>query len=167
MVFTLELWKEEYIEGVLQHANNEKIAEKLRDVFPYPYTYDDAKWYVNDCIQTGNEKQLCKAIVIDNQAVGSIGIFIKEDVYEKSAELGYWLGEDYWGKKIMTRAVKQLCQEAFEQYDIVRIFAEPFAHNIGSRKVLEKAGFQLEGILRKSVYKKGNIYDSYMYALIK
>jgi ribosomal-protein-alanine N-acetyltransferase len=110
---------------------------------------------------------ILRAIDIDGIAVGSIGIFLKDDVYCKSAELGYWLGEPFWGKGIMTQAVKQICKMAFEKYDIVRIFAEPYADNTASRRVLEKAGFRLEGILRKSVYKKGQIMDSCIYALIK
>ncbi|UWJ23541.1 GCN5-related N-acetyltransferase [Methanosarcina mazei TMA] len=99
--------------------------------------------------------------------MGSIALFIKNDVYCRSAEIAYWLGEPFWGRGIMSEAIKQLCQTAFEQYDIVRIFAEPYAHNFGSRKALEKAGFVLEGIMKKGIYKNGNYFDYCMYALIK
>ena len=167
MEFTLEKWRSDYIPDVAKYANNEKIADKLRDVFPFPYTPADAAWYVNDCIEKGDENQLCRAIVVNGEAVGSVGIFVKTDVYRKSAELGYWLGEPYWKKGIMTEAVKQLCAEAFATFDIVRIFAEPYAYNSGSRKVLEKVGFTLEGIMKNSVCKHGEIYDSCMYGLIR
>jgi ribosomal-protein-alanine N-acetyltransferase len=167
MKFDLLKWKHEYAESVANYANNKKIADNLRNVFPYPYTIDDAKWYVNNCAQNTEENQLCRAIVVDGEAVGSIGVFVKDDVYCKSAELGYWLGEPFWNKGIMTEAISRICSEAFKKYDIVRIFAEPFAVNIGSRRVLEKSGFTLEGILKNSVCKNGVIIDSCMYALCK
>lgn len=167
MEFTLESWKKEYISNVARYANNKNIAKNLRDAFPFPYTPEDAAWYVNDCIAKGENNQLCKAIVVDGDAVGSIGVFRGDDVYKKSLELGYWLGEEYWNSGIMTAAVKRICTEAFNCFDVVRIFAEPFAHNEGSRRVLEKAGFMLEGVKIKSVYKYGQIYDSCIYALVK
>lgn len=167
MNLILEKWTTEYISDVSEFANNKKIEEKLRDVFPFPYTYEDAQWYVNDCIEKEDKNQLCRAIVVEGRAVGSIGIFIGADVYHKSGELGYWLGEPYWNSGIMTEAIKQICKEGFESFDIVRIFAEPFAHNIGSRRVLEKAGFLLEGIMKNGVCKHDKIYDYCMYALIK
>lgn len=165
--FILREWKSEDAESVAQAANNEKIAANLRNAFPYPYTLEDAKWYVEDCISRGEYKQITKAIEIDGKAVGSIGIFVQDDVYEKSAELGYWLSEKYWGQGIMTEAVKQICREAFEKFDIIRIYAEPFEHNIGSRGVLEKAGFTCEGTMRNGVYKNGNVYSYCMYSILR
>jgi len=99
--------------------------------------------------------------------VESIALFIKNDVYCRSAEIVYWLGEPFWSRGIMSEAIKQFCQTAFKQYNIVRIFAEPYAYNIGSRKALEKAGFVLEGIMKKGVYKDGKFFDYCMYALVK
>ena len=165
--FILREWKSDDAESVAQAANNEKIAANLRNSFPYPYTLEDAKWYVEDCIKRGEDKQITKAIEIDGRAVGSIGIFVQDDVYEKSAELGYWLSEEYWKQGIMSEAVKQICREAFEKFDIVRIYAEPFEHNMGSRGVLEKAGFTCEGIMRNGAYKNGNVYSYCMYSLLR
>lgn len=165
--FTLRPWEKEDAEAVAVVANNEKIAQNLRNVFPHPYTLADARWYVNDCIAHGEERQITRAIVVDGKTVGSIGIFVKDDVYEKSGELGYWLAEEYWGKGIMTEAVKKICNEAIDRFDIIRIYAEPFAHNVGSRRVLEKAGFTCEGIMRDGVYKNGNVYSYCMYSLLK
>lgn len=165
--FTLRPWEKEDAESVAVAANNEKIAQNLRNVFPHPYTLADAEWYVNDCITHGEERQITRAIVVDGKAVGSIGIFVKDDVYEKSGELGYWLAEECWGKGITTEAVKKICNEAFDRFDIIRIYAEPFAHNVGSRRVLEKAGFTCEGIMRDGVYKNGNVYSYCMYSLLK
>lgn len=167
MNFELQKWKLEYIADVARYADNEKIAANLRNVFPYPYTRQDAENYVRSCAENTEERQLCRAIVAEGHAIGSIGVFCGSDVYEKSAELGYWLAEDFWGKGIMTEAVRRICWEAFAAFDIVRIYAEPFAHNAGSRGVLEKAGFTLEGIMRKGVFKNGELCDYCMYSLLK
>jgi len=94
-------------------------------------------------------------------------VFLGSDVYRRSAELGYWLGEPFWGRGIMTAAVETMCREGFAAWDIVRIHAEAFARNAASRRVLEKAGFALEGTLRRSVYKNGEMLDSCIYALVR
>ena len=167
MEFKLENWKEEHIKDVAECANNINIANNLRNVFPFPYTYEDAEGYIKSCIENEGNNQLCRAIVIGGKAVGSVGIFVKDDVYSKSAELGYWLAEEYWRKGIMSSAVAQICKQAFERFDICRIFAEPFSCNKGSRGVLEKNGFVLEGIMKNGVYKNGKLLDYCMYALLK
>lgn len=167
MEFQLRKWTLDDIQDVAHYANNEKIAANLRNGFHYPYTLRDAEEYVHSCVDNQEERQRCRAIVVGGHAVGSIGIFCGIDVYEKSAELGYWLAEEYWNQGIMSKAVKQLCGEAFAAFDILRIYAEPYAHNIGSRKVLEKAGFTLEGIMRRGVYKNGRVHDYCMYALLR
>ena len=94
-------------------------------------------------------------------------LFSKNNIHFRTAELGYYLAEEYWGKGIMTEAVKQVCKYVFDNSDIIRIYAEPFAHNIGSCRVLEKAGFQFEGLLRANAVKNGAIIDMKMYALIR
>lgn len=165
--YQLKPWSYEDIEDVAHYASNKKIASNLRDGFPYPYTLKDAEEYVHSCIQNNNARQLCRAIHINGHAVGSIGIFLCNDIYRYSAEIGYWLAEDFWGQGIMSSAVNSLCDEAFAAFDIVRIFAEPFARNTGSRKVLEHCGFRLEGIKKDSVYKNGEIIDSCIYALLR
>lgn len=167
MDFYLRKWKLEDAPDVARFASNEKIACNLRDAFPYPYTLSDAQSYVESCVNNPEERQLCRAIVADNKAIGSIGVFLGNDVYRKSAELGYWLAEEYWNRGIMTKAAMQICEEAFRIFDIVRIYAEPFAYNAPSRKVLEHAGFTLEGIMKMGVFKGGAIYDYCMYALLK
>lgn len=166
MDFKLREWRPEDAESAARYANNPRIAEKLRDVFPYPYTEKDARAYIESC-REAEKRQLCRAIEIEGEAVGSIGVFPKDDVYRKSAELGYWLGEPFWGCGVMTQAVTRICASAFDRFDLVRIFAEPYAYNAGSRRVLEKAGFQLEGVLRRSIMKNGSIGDSCIYALLR
>ncbi len=167
MDYELRDWQIGDAESVAKYANNKEIAQNLRNVFPHPYTIENAKSYINACINSDKTRQCTKAIVVNGEAVGTIGVFLKDDVYCKSAEIGYWLGEAFWNKGIMSAAVKQICDFALEEYDIERIFAEPYAYNIGSRKVLEKAGMQLEGVLKKSIYKNGRIFDSCIYAFTK
>lgn len=165
--FLLRPWRRSDAEAVAAAADNPKIAANLRNVFPSPYTLADAEWFVGDCIAQGEARQLTRAIVIDGRAAGSIGVFVKDDVYEKSAELGYWLAEDCWGRGVMTEAVRQICREAFDRFDILRVFAEPFADNRGSRRVLEKAGFTCEGTMRNGVFKNGRVHSYCMYALLR
>lgn len=167
MDFILRPWRREDADDVAKYANNEKIARNLRDVFPHPYTLTDAENFVNSCVEADESRQLFRAIEVDGRAVGSISLCLGGDVYARTAELGYWLAEAYWGRGIMTEAVRQICREGFARWDIVRIYAEPFAHNAPSRRVLEKAGFTLEGILRQSVFKRYELCDSCMYALLR
>lgn len=165
--FLLREWRKEDAPIIAKAANNPNIAANLRNTFPYPYTLEDANWYVNDCILKEGKNQITRAIVVDGEAVGSIGIFVMSDVYEKSGELGYWLSENYWRKGITSHTVRGICREAFKQFDIVRIFAEPFEDNAGSRGVLEKAGFTYEGTMRNGVYKNGKIHSYCMYSILR
>lgn len=163
----LRPWRAEDAPDIAAAANDWEVAKNLRNVFPHPYTLEDAVSYVKDCMDKGEDRQLTRAIAADGKVVGSIGIFLGSDIYEKSAELGYWLARDCWRQGIMTRAVEQLCGEAFALFDIVRIYAEPFADNLGSRGVLEKAGFTLEGTMRNGVYKNEQVKSYCVYALLR
>lgn len=165
--FELRAWRAEDAEPLAQAADNPHIAGNLRNVFPNPYALENAVWYINDCIARAGGKQIDYAVVVDGRAAGGISVTVKDDVYEKSAELGYWLAEEYWRNGIMSRAVRQICKEAFAAFDIVRIFAEPFADNAGSRRVLEKAGFTYEGTMRNGVYKNGKIRSYCMYSVLR
>lgn len=167
MDFELREWTLQDIPSLAQYANNENIARWLRDAYPYPYTQKDAENYISSCLNAPKDKQLCRAIAVDGTAVGSIGVFRGLDIYRRSAELGYWLAEEFWGKGIMTAAAKLICAEAFLKLDLVRIHAEPFFDNAGSRKVLENAGFVLEGVMKNGVFKRGQLHDCCMYALLR
>lgn len=167
MGFILRKWRIEDAPDIARAANDPDIAMNLRNSFPHPYSLEDAKWFINDCISKEGQRQITRAIEVDGKAVGSIGIFCMEDVYERSAELGYWLAAGYWRRGITSQAVQMICREAFAAFDIVRIFAEPFAHNAGSRRVLEKAGFTYEGTMRDGVYKNGEIHSYCMYSLLR
>ena len=168
MNFILRPWRREDVEDVLRYANNDKIARNLRNIFPYPYIRTDAETFIESCIAADETRQMFRAIEAEGRAVGSIALSRGGDVYARTAELGYWLAEEFWGQGIMTQAVRQICEEGFELWDdLVRVYAEPFAHNTASRRVLEKAGFTLEGVLRQSVFKRNEVCDSCMYALLR
>jgi [ribosomal protein S5]-alanine N-acetyltransferase len=147
-------------------ANNKKLADNLRDGFPFPYSKLDAEKWLN-MILPANFPPMFFAITSDEQLVGSIGIVSKTDIYRKNFEIGYFLDEKHWGKGLATKAIKAVSSYAFSNFDIVRIYAEPFSDNTASRKALEKAGFTLEATLKKYVIKNGIIKDSCIYSVLK
>lgn len=143
-------------------ANNEKISINLRDAFPYPYTVADAEAFIAGCI-SHNPVEIF-AIEYHGQYVGNIGLHKQSDVYSKSAELGYFIGEPFWNKGITTRAVKLICDYGFKELDVVRIYSGIFEYNPASQRVLEKCGFEKEAVSKSAVCKKGKIYDEIRYA---
>lgn len=167
MEFKLRNWKLSDAEEIVPLANNPKIAGNLRNTFPYPYTLDDAHIFITKSTHQHKRKQLNQAVEIDGAASGSISLLMQEDVSCRSGELGFWLGEPFWGQAIMSRAITQICETGFEDMDMVRIYARPFAKNTAARKTLEKAGFELEGIFKNSIYKNGVVLDSCMYAMTR
>jgi RimJ/RimL family protein N-acetyltransferase len=147
-------------------ADNKNIADNLRDGFPFPYSLEDAKNWLK-MILSENYPPKFFAITVDKQLVGSIGIVSKTDIYRKNFEIGYFLAEEYWGRGIATKAIKAATSYAFKDFDVIRIYAEPFADNPGSRKALEKAGFSLEATLKRNVIKNGIIKDSCIYSVLR
>ncbi len=163
----LREWEKSDAKALADLLNNKKILDNLRDGLPYPYTENDALFYINYCITADTDRQFCFAIIYNGEVVGSIGIFRQDNIHFRTAELGYYIGEKFWGKGIMTEAVRLACEYVFANTDIVRIYAEPFAENKGSCRVLEKNGFVLEGILLKNAYKNGTFRDMKMFAKVK
>ena len=147
--------------------SNKKIQDNLRDGLPYPYTEQDGKEFISAMLAANENDTFAFAITVNGKIIGSIGAFRQGNIHRQTAELGYYIAEEYWGKGIMTEAVKQLCDYVFSNTDIIRIYAEPFAYNIGSCRVLEKAGFQYEGTLRSNALKNGNVFDMKMYSKLK
>jgi RimJ/RimL family protein N-acetyltransferase len=147
-------------------ANNKKIAENVRDGFPFPYSVRDAHDWLN-IILPENYPPRFFAIISDRQLVGSIGIITKTDVYRKNLEIGFFISEDFWGKGIATKAIKAATSYAFRDFDIVRVYAETFSDNTGSQKALQKAGFKLEATLKKNIVKSEVIKDSCIYSVLK
>ena len=153
------------LESLVQHANNFEVAKNLTDAFPHPYTEADGKAFIT--MATKADPIHIFAIEVEGKAVGGIGIHPQSDIMKKNAELGYWLGEPYWGKGIITRAIRQMVDFAFKTYDITRVYARPYGTNIGSQKVLEKNGFKLEARIEKNIFKNGEFLDELIYAIRK
>ncbi len=138
-LFKCRVWHPSDAESLAKHANNIKIWKNVRDFFPHPYTLEDALFYIN--IVKDEKKPLNFAIAVDDQAVGGIGLVPGQDVERLNAEIGYWLGEEFWGQGIMTAAVKEMVGYTFENLDFVRLHTHVFEYNIPSMHVLEKVGF--------------------------
>jgi RimJ/RimL family protein N-acetyltransferase len=157
-------WRRSDAEPLAAHANNRKISINLRDRFPHPYTRGDARAFIRWASQQWPETAF--AIAVDDVAVGGIGFVMNADVERVSAEIGYWLGEPFWGRGITTEALAATTKYAVETHGLTRLYALPFAWNQASCRVLEKAGYVLEARLRRSAIKDGRIIDQLQYAFI-
>jgi RimJ/RimL family protein N-acetyltransferase len=149
------------IPTVAEHANNRKVWINLRDRFPHPYREEHARQFIEAMLQSARPTGW--AIDVDGAAVGGIGLQMQDDVERVSAEIGYWLGERFWGRGIATEAVRSVTAHAFQEFDLTRIFALPFADNPASIRVLEKAGYVLEGRMPRSAVKDGIIRDQLLF----
>jgi RimJ/RimL family protein N-acetyltransferase len=154
-------WTVDDADSLVKHADNPRIAERMRNAFPSPYMMDDAKRFI--AMATGPGPDLFLAIDVHGEAVGGIGIHRKSDVRCRSAEIGYWLSESYWVQGILTDAVSALVPVAFERYDIVRLHAGIFSSNTASMRVLEKCGFIREAVLKNAIWKNGVLLDEVVY----
>lgn len=167
MICKIRKWEWSDALDLSMTLSNKKVQDNLRDGLPYPYTEQDGKDYISEMLSADENETFAFAITVEDEVIGSIGIFRQGNIHRQTAELGYYIAEEYWGKGIMTEAVKQICRYVFEKSDIMRIYAEPFAHNTASCRVLEKAGFQYEGTLRSNAVKNGKVIDMKMYSLLK
>jgi RimJ/RimL family protein N-acetyltransferase len=150
---------------LVELANNEKISRNLRDGFPHPYTLADAESFLGKF--TNQYPVTFFGIDYLGEYVGNISLVPGQDIYRKSAEIGYFIGESYWNKGIISKAVNLITDYSFNHLDIIRIHTGVFEYNTASQKVLEKCGFIKEGIFRKSVFKLGQLWDEVRYAKLK
>ncbi len=158
-------WRKDDLKALVLHANNPKIAANLRDQFPNPYTRREGIDFL-EYAQT-QEPECSFAIEYGREAVGGVGFQIGRDIARTSAEMGYWLSEEFWGRGIVTRAVTAMSDWALENYKLTRVFAMTFAHNAASIRVLEKAGFEREGVMRRSAIKNGVVVDQVLFAKVR
>lgn len=163
MEFILRPWKASDINSLIKYANNWNIAKNLTNQFPHPYTIQDGKAFIE--YATKDDPIHIFAIEVNQEAVGGIGIHPQSDIFIKNAELGYWLGEPFWGYGIVSKAIKQIIQFGFSTFDIERIFARPYGTNFASQKILEKNNFLLEGRYNNILYKNGEYLDELIYAI--
>jgi Acetyltransferases, including N-acetylases of ribosomal proteins len=155
-------WQTSDARSLTLHANSRKIWINLRDAFPHPYTLKDARAFIRAALKDRPESMF--AIVVGGEAVGGIGFALHRDVERVSAEIGYWLGEEFWGRGITTAALKAVTDYAIQTHGLTRLYAVPYEWNQASFRVLEKAGYSLEGRLRRSAIKDGKIIDQLLYA---
>jgi ribosomal-protein-alanine N-acetyltransferase len=164
---TIRLWRSSDAESLVRHANDIEVARHLRDRFPHPYTRADAQAFLKHAVPAApSDRPTNFAIDVDGEAVGGIGLILGADVERFSAEIGYWLGQHYWGRGIVTEALTAVTAHAFDDFNLLRLFALAFAANAASVRVLEKAGYVREGLLRASSVKYGQPHDQYVYARI-
>jgi RimJ/RimL family protein N-acetyltransferase len=158
-------WRESDAESITKHADNRSIWRNLRDAFPHPYRMEDAKQFIEMAMARDPETFFC--IAVDDQAVGSIGYSFLSDVNRFTAEVGYFLGEEHWGRGIMTEALSAVTRHALDTHQLNRIYAMPYEWNPASFRVLEKSGYVLEGRLRRAACKDGQVIDQLLYAVTR
>jgi RimJ/RimL family protein N-acetyltransferase len=161
----LRPWTSGDLGSLVKYADNFNVAKYLTGLFPHPYTEDDGRRFIKMAM-SGKPTNIF-AIEVNGVAAGGIGVHPQQDIHCKTAELGYWLAEPFWGQGIVTHAVKEMVGYAFENFDIVRLYARPFSNNKASQRVLEKAGFDLEAIHRKSIFKNGEVLDELVFAIVR
>jgi len=159
---TIRDWRPEDAPATARHANNRAVWRNLRDLFPHPYTVEHAEEWIRTA--TAQRPVTHFAIDVDGEAAGGIGLRLGEDVHRKSAEIGFWLGEPFWGRGIASEVVIAITEHGFREFELCRIWAAVFAWNPASTRVLEKAGYRLEGRLAKAVVKDGQTIDQLLYA---
>lgn len=157
-------WRAADLASLVEHANNRQIWINLRDAFPHPYTPRDARRFLRHITTVSPETTF--AIAVAGRAIGAISYVLRTDVERVSAEIGYWLGEAYWGRGIATEAIGAITRYAIDAHGLTRLYALPFARNAASCRALEKAGYVLEARLRRSAIKDGTVVDQLQYAFI-
>jgi len=162
---TVRPWAATDLDSLVTHANNRNVSMNLRDRFPFPYQVENGRGFLDWIVRQAHPTVW--AIEVDGEAAGGIGVELQKDVERVSAEIGYWLGESVWGRGVVTEALTAVTAEAFQRFELTRIYALPFADNRASVRVLEKAGYTLEGHLRHSAIKDGTIRDQLLYAAYK
>ena len=163
--YKLRPWTMDDLDQLVVYANNKNIADNLTDLFPHPYTREDGIKFIEMTLQ--KEPRQIFAIDLDGKAIGAIGLHPQSDIHRMNAELGYWLAEPFWGKGIITRAIREMVVYGFDTLEINRIFARPFGRNKASQRVLEKAGFILEAHLKNTIIKNSVYLDELIYAVRK
>ena len=159
-------WRDDDAASLAQHANDRSVWRNMRDRFPHPYSLEDGRAFISSA--RASEPEAFFAVEADGAAVGGIGYTLHDDVERVAAEVGYWLGTAYWGRGIMTAALSAFTGYVFERHrELRRLYALPFAWNPASARVLEKAGYTLEGRMRESAIKDGEVVDQLLYAIVR
>ena len=164
---TIRKWRLSDAGDLAAALSNPRVLNNLRDGLPYPYTQRDAEDYIRAMLSADENNTFAFAVTVEDRCIGSIGAFRQGNIHSRTAELGYYLAEEYWGQGLMTQAIGKLCRWVFENTDILRIYAEPFSYNTGSCRALEKAGFHYEGLMKNNAVKNGKLLDMKLYAFTR
>ena len=167
MTCTLRPWRLSDADSLAISLKNPVIQNNLRDGIPYPYTREDAIWFIQEMLTAKPGSVYPYAITVEDRAVGSIAVTRGQNIHSRTGELGYYLAKEYWGRGLGSSAIRQACRAVFGSSDLLRIYAEPFTHNTASRRALEKAGFTHEGTLRQNAVKCGRVIDMELYSLLR
>lgn len=162
---SLEPWAPEHREMLVREANDERVAYYMSDLFPHPYTLEDADWWIGRCAD--EDPPLNFTIVVDGRVAGGVGAVPRTDILTGTAELGWWIGSRWWGQGITAVAIRGVTRHFFEDLGIHRVEAEVMAPNRASARVAEKAGFEFEGVAKEAYLKRGERLDRLMYGLTK
>lgn len=165
MKINLKQWEITDAEALVKYAGNPQITRFMSDGFANLSTPEGARKFI-EFANSGTDK-IYRAIELDGEVVGGIGISVQTDIYRKNAELGYWLAEPFWGRGIISRVIPMIVKEGFNTLDITRIFAKPFHINPASHRVLVKSGFKLEAIFEKTVFKNGEYINECIFGIRK
>lgn len=163
--YHIRSFKHSDMNSLVKYADNFKVSKTLRDRFPYPYTKEHAEMWIDYSMVL--DPQINFAIADTDELIGGIGLTPGDDINRYSAEIGYWLGEPFWGKGIVSAALHEFTNFAFNSYEYIRLFANVFDSNSASIRILEKAGYRFEGRLRKAVFKSNKFLDELVYATLK
>ncbi|RHX86224.1 GNAT family N-acetyltransferase [Leptospira stimsonii] len=161
----LEPISEKHADTIAIHANSQNVFSGLRGAFPFPYLLQDALDYIRACLRDSRSRTF--AIVLEEKAIGVINLLFKEDVYRFNAEIGYWIGEEFWNRGIITKAIASIINIAYTEHGLHRVYAEVFSNRPASAKALEKNGFVLEGTQREAVFKNGVFLDQWIYSRLR
>jgi RimJ/RimL family protein N-acetyltransferase len=163
--WTLRAWRASDAESLAQHANNERVWRNMSEAFPHPYTLEAARhWVARGHIDFGGDNW---AIGLDDGAVGGCGLHQGTGGERCNVEIGYWLGEPYWGRGVVTQVARVLAEQAFARPEVSRVFAAVHADNPASMRVLQKNGFFREAELRQSAIKAGRVIDRVQWARLR
>lgn len=161
-VINLREYRDSDVKRLQSLANNENVAKYMTSVFPSPYTHDDAQWWLS----TGCKSGIVRAIEYDGEFVGSVGGNVKTDERSRTAAVGYWIGEPYWGKGIASAALKLFSQQLFASTNLLRLEASICGPNSASMRTAEKAGFEKEAVLRNALFMNDTVYDEHIYSML-
>jgi len=163
MNIILRPYKQTDLDSLVHLANDEDISRWMNDSFPYPYTYKDAEWWIS----VGTHNGYSYAIEADGQYAGGIGIQPQTGMHRHTAEVGYWLGRPFWGKGIASKAVVKITKWAWQETELIRLYANVYQPNSASMRVLEKSNYQLESIAKQAILKRDELYDIHQYVALR